>query len=80
MDILLLLLHLIGAGGSSVSTVSDYRVDDRDSIPGRGKGFFLYPLYPDQLRDPPSRLSNGHRDSFPGVKRGRGMTLTTYTI
>jgi hypothetical protein len=27
--------------GSSVSIVSDYRLDDRGSIPGRGKGFFL---------------------------------------
>jgi hypothetical protein len=27
--------------GSSVSIVSDYGLDDRDSIPGRGKGFFL---------------------------------------
>jgi hypothetical protein len=26
---------------SSVSIVSDYRLDDRGSIPGRGKGFFL---------------------------------------
>jgi hypothetical protein len=27
--------------GSSVSIVSDYRVDERCSIPGKGKGFFL---------------------------------------
>jgi hypothetical protein len=27
--------------GSSVSTVSDYRLDDWGSIPGRGKGFFV---------------------------------------
>jgi hypothetical protein len=26
---------------SSVSTVSDYILDNRGSIPGRGKGFFL---------------------------------------
>jgi hypothetical protein len=35
--------------GSSVSIVPDYRLGDRGSIPGRGKGFFLYPLCPDQL-------------------------------
>jgi len=29
--------------------VSDCRLDYRGSIPGRGKGFFLYPLCPDQL-------------------------------
>jgi hypothetical protein len=27
--------------GSSVSTVSDYGLDDRASIPDRGRGFFL---------------------------------------
>jgi hypothetical protein len=27
--------------GSSGSIVSDYRLDDRGSIPGRGRGFFL---------------------------------------
>jgi hypothetical protein len=26
--------------GSSISIVSDYRLDDRDSIPDRGKEFF----------------------------------------
>jgi hypothetical protein len=27
--------------GSSVSVASDYRLDDRSSIPARGKGLFL---------------------------------------
>jgi hypothetical protein len=27
--------------GSSVNIVSDYGLDDRGSIPGRGRGFFL---------------------------------------
>jgi hypothetical protein len=35
--------------GSSVSTVSDYRLDDSRSISGRGKIFLLYPLCSDQL-------------------------------
>jgi hypothetical protein len=34
---------------SSGSIVPDYGLDDRGSIPGRGKGFFLYTLYPDRL-------------------------------
>jgi hypothetical protein len=38
-----------GSWGSSVSIVSDYRLDDQGSIPGKGKGFFLCPLCPDQL-------------------------------
>jgi hypothetical protein len=35
------------------------------SIPGRGKGFFLYTLCPDRLWVPPSLLYNGYRGSFP---------------
>jgi hypothetical protein len=31
----------IGSWGSSVSIVYDYRLDNRGSIPSRGKGFFL---------------------------------------
>jgi hypothetical protein len=34
---------------------------------------------PDQNWTPPSLLSSGYRGSFPGVKRGRGVTLTTHT-
>jgi hypothetical protein len=33
---------------------------------------------PDQLWGTPSLLSNGYRGSFPGVKRGQGVTLTTH--
>jgi hypothetical protein len=38
--------------GSSVSTVSGYRLDDRAievRSPAEAKGFFLYPLCPDRL-------------------------------
>jgi hypothetical protein len=51
----------IRSSSTSVSTVSDYRLDDRGSIPVREKGFFLQPLCPDQLWGPPSLLSNGYR-------------------
>jgi hypothetical protein len=63
-------MHLkeIGEAGSSVSLVSGYGLDDRGSIPGRGK-----PLCPDRLWGPPSLLYSGYR----GVKRGLGVTLTT---
>jgi hypothetical protein len=46
--------------------VSDYGLDDRGSISGRGKRFFLYPLYPGHLWGPPSLLWNGYRGFFPG--------------
>jgi hypothetical protein len=35
-----------------------YILDDRNSIPVRGIGFFLYPLCPDQLWSPPNILSS----------------------
>jgi hypothetical protein len=65
--------------GSSVSIVSDYRLDDQGSILGRGKGFFLYSLCPDRLWGSPSLLSNGYWGSF-RVKRVRGMTLTIHPL
>jgi hypothetical protein len=35
-------LHFcLGSRGSSGSIVSDYGLDDRGSIPGRGRGFFF---------------------------------------
>jgi hypothetical protein len=40
------------------------RPGDLVSIPGRGKGFFLYPLCPERLWGPPSLLYNGYRGSF----------------
>jgi len=40
------------------------RPGDRGSIPGGGKGFFLYPLCPDRLWGRPSLLYNGYRGSF----------------
>jgi hypothetical protein len=49
--------------GSSVIIVSDYRLDDRSSFPGRDTGFFRYP---------PSLLSSGYKVSFPGGKARLG--------
>jgi hypothetical protein len=66
--------------GSSVSIVSDYRLDDQGSIPGRGREFFLLPLRPDQLWGPSSLLSNGYQGPFLGVKRNQGVTLTTHPL
>jgi hypothetical protein len=54
--------------GSSVVTVSDYRLDDWGSIPVGAKDFSSSPLCPDRLWSPPSLLSNGYRGPFPGGK------------
>jgi hypothetical protein len=54
--------------GSSVSIVSGHGLDDQTidfRSPAEAKGFFLYPLCPDQLWGPPSLLYNGYRGSFP---------------
>jgi hypothetical protein len=69
--------------GSSVSIVSAYRLDDlaievRSTADERGS--FLYPLCPERLWGPPSLLASGYRGPFPGVKCGRGVTLTNHPI
>jgi hypothetical protein len=65
--------------GSSVSIVSDYGLDDRSSIPDRGRGFFLYPLRPDRLWGPTQPpVQWVPEDISPGVKSGRGVMLTTH--
>jgi hypothetical protein len=45
--------------GSSVNIVSGNELDDRTievRSPGKARGYFLYPLWPDRLWAPPSRL------------------------
>jgi hypothetical protein len=54
------------------SQFSDYELDDRGSIPGRGKGFLFQPLYPERLWGPPSLLFNGYRGPFFGGKARPG--------
>jgi predicted nucleic acid-binding Zn ribbon protein len=81
--LLLLLLLLLGDPSSSVSIVSGYGPHNRtievQSL-AEGKGFFVQPLCPHRLWGPPSLLYNGYRGVLsPGVKLGRGMTLTTHT-
>jgi hypothetical protein len=50
---------------SSVSIVTDYRLDGRSSVPGRGERFFPSPQHPDQLWGPSYLLFNGYRGLFP---------------
>jgi hypothetical protein len=60
---------------SSGSIVSDEGLDDRGSIPGKDKGFFLYPLCLGPTQPPVQCVP---RVLSPGVKRGQGVTLTTH--
>jgi hypothetical protein len=62
---------ILGTSG----VVSHYRTDDRGSIPGRGKGFFLEPLCPDRFCGPPSLLSNGYQVSLPWGKSRLGCDV-----
>jgi hypothetical protein len=65
--------------GSSVSIVSDYRLEDRDSILARDKGFFpLASVSRPALRptQPPVQWVPGVLS--PGLKRGRRVTLITH--
>jgi hypothetical protein len=57
--------------------VSDYKLDDQDSIPGGGTGFFLrcQLCRPDLRHTQPIQWVPG---SFKGVKRGRRVTLTIH--
>jgi hypothetical protein len=50
---------------SSVGTVTGYGLDDRASIPGRGKIFFSTPQHPNLFRGPSSFLPNVYRGLFP---------------
>jgi hypothetical protein len=54
---------------SSVGIATDYRLDDRGSIPGRGRTFFCKPQLLDRLQSLPSLLPNGNPGLFSsGVK------------
>jgi hypothetical protein len=53
---------------TSGSIVSDYGLDDRGSIPDRGRGFFFRPLRPDRLWGHPASYSMGTGGPFPGGK------------
>jgi hypothetical protein len=63
-----------------IRPLSDYGLDDRGSIPGRGNGLFHRHVFRPALRptQPPVQWVPGVLSQ--GVKCGRGETLTTHPI
>jgi hypothetical protein len=64
--------------GSSVSIVSDYRLDDWGSIPGRGYDFSSSLCVQTSSEAHPASCPVGTAGSIPGVKRGWVVMLTTH--
>jgi hypothetical protein len=64
--------------GSSVTVVSDYKLEDRGSILSRGKGFFSSSLCVQTGSGAhPASCKMGIEGPISGLKLGRGVTLTT---
>jgi hypothetical protein len=65
--------------GSSVSTVSDYTLDDQ-AIEFRSPAEEIYPLACVRTTSEahPAFYPNGYRESFPRGKERSGVTLTTH--
>jgi hypothetical protein len=64
--------------GSSGSTVSDYGLDDRGSIPEKAENFSSSPGVQTGSEAYPASYPMGTEGLSPGIKRGRGVTLTTH--
>jgi hypothetical protein len=58
---------------SNKLVVSDYRLDDRSSIPGREKNFSSGLCIQTSSETHPASYSTGAGGQFPEVKRGRGV-------
>jgi hypothetical protein len=62
----------------SVSIVSVYKADELCSIPDRSKGFFPLPCVQTGSVVHSTSYPAGTGGPFPGVNRGRCVTVTTY--
>jgi hypothetical protein len=68
-----------GIRDRSVCIVTDYGMDGRGSIAGRGKKFIWTPQTSLWLWDSPRLLSNGYQELFPrGLSGQRNVKLTIY--
>jgi hypothetical protein len=63
--------------GSQVSIVPDYRLDDWGSIPAEIKDFSSNLCVQTSSEAHPASYRIGIGGHFPGIKRGRGVRLTT---
>jgi hypothetical protein len=73
-------IHVYRNRGSSVNIVSDYGLEDRaigDRSPAGAKDFFSSVCVQAGFGAHPASCPKGTGGPFPGVKRGRGVTLTT---
>jgi hypothetical protein len=66
------LLVYLWSRGSSGNIVSDYGLNDRGSIPVRGRGFFFYPLVQIGSGAHPASYSMGTGGPFPSCKARPG--------
>jgi hypothetical protein len=73
----ILLLHCLRSWGSSVCIVTDYTLEDRSSIPGRDKIFFLLSVSRPGLRPTQPRIQ-WVLGVLSRCKAWRGVTLTTH--
>jgi hypothetical protein len=64
--------------GPSITIVSDYRLDDRGSIPGRQRIFPLTSVSKPDLRSTQPSCTMGTGGPFLGLKHGRSVALTTH--
>jgi hypothetical protein len=70
-------IYLTLSWSSSVSILSDYRLDDRGSTPAEVKDF-SFSLCVQTSSEATQHLSNEYRRSSPRVKRARVVRLTTH--
>jgi hypothetical protein len=70
-------LFVAWSWGSSVSVVSDYKPEDQSSIPAEAKDLSYSLCAQNRSENRPASCTMGTVVVSPGIKRSRGVTLTT---